>query len=241
MMGSRNIYNTILEAVTAKKKLLAILIDPEKFDLEKASEFLRNLPSETTHLFIGGSTVPRGLTHQVVETIKLYTAKTIVLFPGDVSQITESADALLYLSLFSGDNPEYLVGQQIKAVPLLRSIQIEIIPTGYILVDGGNGSAVATVTRTRPIPQHEIQRIVDTAVAAELSGKKLIYLEAGSGARIAIIPEIISEVKKELQIPLIVGGGIRTADQVRAAYDAGADMVVIGTAFENGNSLKLKN
>ena len=238
-MGNKNVYKSILEAVSAQKKLLAVLIDPEKFNIESASEFLRKLPSETTHLFVGGSTVPEGLTQQVVETLKLYTAKTIVVFPGDVSQITGSADALLYLSLFSGDNPEYLVGQQIKAVSILRKISLEVIPTGYVLVDGGNSSAVATVTRTNPIPQHEIQRIVDTASAAQLSGKMLIYLEAGSGAKIAIGPEIIAAVKKEIQIPLIVGGGIRTLDQVQAAYEAGADMIVVGTVIENGNSLNL--
>jgi putative glycerol-1-phosphate prenyltransferase len=238
-MGNINVHNTILEAVSAKKKLLAILIDPEKFDLDSAPEFLQKLPSVTTHIFVGGSTVPVGLTQQVVETLKLYTARTIVIFPGDVSQISESADALLYLSLFSGDNPEYLVGQQIRAVPILRKMNLEVIPTGYVLIDGGNSSAVASVTDTSPIPQYEIQRIVDTAVAAQLSGKKLIYLEAGSGAMIAVQPEIISEVKRELQIPLIVGGGFRSADQVQQAYDAGADMIVVGTAIENGKNLNL--
>jgi putative glycerol-1-phosphate prenyltransferase len=240
-MRSKKVYNSILEALSAKKKLLAILIDPEKFDLETASEFLRKLPSETTHLFVGGSTVPDGLTEQVIETLKLFTSKTVVLFPGDVSQITKSADALLFLSLFSGDNSEYLVGQQIRAVKILRNMSMEVIPTGYLLIDGGNGSAVAKVTQTKPISQTDVQRILDTAVAAELSGKKLIYLEAGSGAKFPVNPEIIFEVKKEISIPLLVGGGLRSAAQVQATYGAGADMVVIGTAFENGNSLKFKD
>ncbi len=240
-MGSKRVYNTILETISAKKKLLAILIDPEKFDLDTASGFLRKLPSETTHLFVGGSMVPEGMTKQVVDTLKLFTSRPIVLFPGDISQITDSANALLFLSLFSGDNPEYLVGQQIRAVKMLRNTNIEVIPTGYLLLDGGNGSAVASVTKTTPLPQTEVQHIVDTAVAAELSGKKLIYLEAGSGAKFPVDPEVISNVKKEIGIPLIVGGGIRTAEQVRAAYNAGADMIVVGTAFENGNSLKFKD
>jgi phosphoglycerol geranylgeranyltransferase len=231
-MKYQDVYSGIMDAVSMRKKLLAILIDPDKFNLDQSAQFLRNLPSETTHLFVGGSTVPFGLTETVVEAMKLYTAKPIVLFPGDVSQITPAADALLYLSLFSGDNPEYLVGQQVKAVKILRNATLEVIPTGYLLIDGGTTSAVATVTQTRPIPQQNIRRIVDTAVAARLSGKKLIYLEAGSGALHPVEPEIISEVKKEIHIPLIVGGGIRSKEQLEAAYNAGADMVVMGTVFE---------
>lgn len=231
-MKYQDVYSGIMDAVSMRKKLLAILIDPDKFNLDQSALFLRNLPTETTHLFVGGSTVPFGLTETVVEAMKLYTAKPIVLFPGDVNQITPAADALLYLSLFSGDNPEYLVGQQVKAVKILRNANLEVIPTGYLLIDGGTTSAVATVTQTRPIPQQQIRRIVDTAVAARLSGKKLIYLEAGSGALHPVEPEIISEVKKEIHIPLIVGGGIRSKEQLEAAYNAGADMVVMGTVFE---------
>ena len=231
-MKYQNVYSAILDAVSLRKKLLAILVDPDKFDLDRVPEFLRNLPPRTTHIFVGGRSVPFGLTEKVVEAMKLYTAKSIVLFPGDVSQITAAADALLFLTLFSGDNPEYLVGQQVKAVKILRPIDLEVIPTGYLLIDGGIHSAVAAVTKTRPIPQEEVRRIVDTSVAARLSGKKLIYLEAGSGARNMVKPEIISEVKKEINLPLIVGGGIRTEEQLEAAYNAGADMVVMGTVFE---------
>ncbi|MCW5518403.1 geranylgeranylglyceryl/heptaprenylglyceryl phosphate synthase [Aureitalea sp. L0-47] len=231
-MKIQKTYKAILDASEKNQKLLAVLLDPEKFDLEKTAEFLRRLPSETTHIFVGGSTVPEGQTQELVNAIKLHTSRPVVLFPGDVSQISKNADALLFLSLFSGANPEYLVHQQIKAVPLLRSIDLEVIPTGYILVDGGNDSAVSVVTKTHPISQSEPGRIVDTAVAAELTGKKLIYLEAGSGALTPVRAEIISAVKKELQIPLIVGGGIRTKEQLKAAYEAGADMVVMGTAFE---------
>jgi putative glycerol-1-phosphate prenyltransferase len=231
-MKSQNTYKAIVDASAKNEKLLAVLLDPEKFDVDNAAEFLRKLPSETTHLFVGGSTVPEGKTQELVNALKLFTSRPIVLFPGDVSQISKNADALLFLSLFSGDNPEYLVHQQIKAVPLLRSINLEVIPTGYILVDGGNTSAVSAVTQTLPISQNEPGRVVDTALAAELSGKKLIYLEAGSGAITPVRPEIISAVKKELGIPLIVGGGIQSKEQLKIAYEAGADMVVMGTAFE---------
>lgn len=231
-MRIRNTYKAIVQAVSEKRKLLAVLLDPEKFDPETAAAFLRSLPSETTHLFVGGSTVADGDTQRLVDALKLYTSKPIVLFPGDVSQISRNADALLFLTLFSGDNPEYLVHQQIKAVPVLRSVDLEVIPTGYILVDGGNDSAVSRVTQTLPMSQLDPGRIVDTAVAAELTGKKLVYLEAGSGALEPVRPEIITSVRKEIEIPLIVGGGIRTKEQLKRAYDAGADMVVMGTVYE---------
>lgn len=226
-------YKNILEAISKGRRLFAILIDPEKFELEQAAVFLRKLPTHTTHLFVGGSTVPRGKTEMLVQELKLYTSKPIVLFPGDSSQITATADALLFLSLLSGDNPEFLIHQQLKAVATLRPTPMEVIPTAYILIDGGNMSAVERVTNTKPIGQNDVQRIADTAKAAEYMGKQLIYLEAGSGALKPVSDEIISEVKKEIEIPLIVGGGIRTDEQMEAAYDAGANMVVMGTAFEN--------
>lgn len=232
-MVTKNIYQTFNEALLLRKKLLAVLIDPEKFDNSKTAEFLRDLPANTTHLFVGGSTVAEGDTQTLVQTLKLYTSKPIVLFPGDVSQISEAADALLFLTLLSGRNPEYLIGQQVKAASLLHGSRLEIIPTGYVLIDGGNESAVARVTDTTPLPQGDIQHIVATARAGELMGARLIYLEAGSGAIAWVGEEIVSEVKKVISIPLIVGGGIRTEAERTKAYQAGADMVVMGTAFEN--------
>ncbi len=229
---TNGLYDAIQRASLEKKKLLAILIDPEKFDLNEAASFLRTLPVETTHIFVGGSTVPEGRTEQVVQALKNYTAKPIFIFPGDHNQITESADALLFLSLLSGRNPDYLVGQHIKAVSKLREIDLEVIPTGYLLLDGGNLSAVARVTGTEAMPQEHVQHIVDTAKAGELMGAQLVYLEAGSGAHTPVSQTIIKAVKQELNIPLIVGGGIRTQIQKEKAYQAGADMVVMGTAFE---------
>lgn len=160
----------------------------------------------------------------------------VVLFPGDITQITQNADALLFLSLISGRNPEYLIGKHVSSVSKLRNTNLEIIPTGYILIENGKETAVERVTETKPIPRKNIQNIVDTAKAGELLGMKLIYLEAGSGAKHAVTPEIISSVKLELQIPLIVGGGIRTKKQLDDAYQAGANLVVIGTAFEEDAS-----
>ena len=229
---TKNLYTTFSEALMHSTRLLAILIDPEKFDSTKTAAFLREVPTETTHIFVGGSTVPEGMTESLVKELKLYTAKPILIFPGDVTQITNQADGLLFLSLLSGRNPEYLIGQHVKAVSKLRSTSLEIIPTGYILINGENASAVASVTETKPLPQTAIQTIVDTAKAGELMGAKLMYLEAGSGAKVAVSSEIISAVKQELNIPLIVGGGIRTKEQIENAYKAGATMVVMGTAFE---------
>lgn len=231
-MKTGSLYDTFTQALHAQEKLLAILIDPDKFEVGSAPQFLRKLPFETTHLFVGGSTVAEGHTEAVVTALKSYTAKPIVLFPGDASQITAAADGILFLSLLSGRNPEYLVGQHVKAVPFLKKTNLEVLPTGYLLIDGKNTSAVQRVTGTLPMAQEHIEAIVQTAKAAEWMGKKLVYLEAGSGAAVPISPTIISEVKKELKIPLIVGGGIKTEAQREAAYRAGAQMVVMGTAFE---------
>lgn len=225
-------YHSIQEAVNAKRKLLAILIDPEKFRSSEIDTFLTKIPMETTHLFVGGSTVLNGETEIVVQDLKEKTQLPIFLFPGDYSQITDLADALLFLSLISGRNSEYLIGQQVKSIPKLRKSSLEIISTSYILIDGGNNSAISRVTQTIPLSQNDIHTIVDTVLAGQYMGAKLIYLEAGSGAKFPVNPEIISEVKKEIQIPLIVGGGIRTEQQKQLAYKAGADMIVMGTIYE---------
>ncbi len=225
-------YQSLLESVASKKKLLAILIDPEKFNSSEAEIFLNTIPKTTTHLFVGGSTVEDCETENVVKALKEKTLLPIFLFPGDYTHITNQADVLLFLSLLSGRNAEYLVGQQVKAVSKLRISSLQIIPTGYILIDGGNKSSVSKVTQTDPIPQKDIERIVHTALAGQFMGAKLIYLEAGSGAKFPVNTQIISEVKSEISIPLIVGGGIRNEKQKTAAYKAGADMIVMGTAFE---------
>jgi putative glycerol-1-phosphate prenyltransferase len=229
-----NIYQNILSAKQKNKKLLAVLIDPEKVVFENLSSFFEKVhQSIATHIFVGGSTDKNQTTEKVVTQIKNVTQLPVVLFPGDVSQITHKADAILFLSLLSGRNPEYLIEQHIKAVPLLKESNIEIIPTGYLLIDGGKETAVERVSNTKPIPQTEISTIVNTALAGEYSGKKLIYLEAGSGATESVSQKIIKEVSDNLSIPLIVGGGIKTKKQLNTAFEYGADMVVIGTAFEN--------
>jgi putative glycerol-1-phosphate prenyltransferase len=227
------IYNEIIAARAAGKKCLAVLIDPDKFTVAHTQPFVAKIEaSAATHIFVGGSIVDAEATGVLVAQIKRYTQLPVVLFPGDVTQITEHADALLFLTLLSGRNPEYLIGKHVAAVSKLRTMALEVISTGYILVESGNTTAVAKVTGTAPLARHNAQYIVDTAKAGELLGAKLMYLEAGSGAASPIPVEVISAVKSELDIPLIVGGGIRTKTALEAAFRAGATLVVIGTALE---------
>ena len=229
-----SIYKELLSEIGEGKKQIAVLIDPDKFTPEDANEFISQLPSGITHIFIGGSTDENNRTEDTVRSVKAFSQLPVILFPGDHSQITDLADGLLFLSLISGRNPEYLIGQQVKASEKLRRSTLETIPTGYILIDGGKECAVERVSGTKPISQQNIPLIVNTALAGQFSGKKLIYLEAGSGAKTPVSPEIITAVKEAINIPLIVGGGIRTREQQKAAFKGGADLIVIGTAFENG-------
>lgn len=213
--------------------LLAILIDPQNVVFETLEQLVKNLPEATTHIFVGGSQVDEGLTEKVVDKIKKFTFLPVILFPGDHTQITQKADGLLFLSLLSGRNPEFLIEQHVKSIRLLRNSDLEIIPTAYLLIDGHKKTSVEHVSQTTPMPQNNIEAIVNTALAGQFSGKKLIYLETGSGAKITVLPEVVSAVKEAVTIPIIVGGGIKTKEQINALYQAGATMLVVGTAFEN--------
>lgn len=231
---TKSILSHIQIASKKGEKLLAILLDPDKTSVEEIPAISKRIESLNAHyIFVGGSFVENGVTSNFVKKLKENSTIPIILFPGDYSQITNYADGLLFLSLLSGRNPEYLIEQQIKAVPFLKNSTLEIIPTGYILIDGGTNSSVLKVSKTTPIPQNNIELAVSTAVAGMYKGKQLIYLEAGSGAKQVVSAELISEVKKNISIPLIVGGGIRSKEQLKNAYKNGADLVVIGTAFEN--------
>lgn len=233
MAKKKNLYQDILTSISKGEKLLAVLIDPDKMDLENLPSFVGKLnQSNATHIFVGGSTDEDHKANALIFSLKQLTNLPILIFPGDVSQVSAHADGLLFLSLVSGRNPEYLIGKQIEAVSVLRTMQLEIIPTGYLLIENGKETAVERVTQTAPLKRENIQEIVDTAKASELLGMKCVYLEAGSGAISPINSEIIKAVKDELQIPLLVGGGIRTKKQLDDAYVSGADVVVIGTAFE---------
>ena len=231
-----SIYHKLIKSISKGEKLLAVLFDPDKMDIEKVSGFIKSVnASIITHIFVGGSEVEEKLTDSLVLEIKKHTKLPVVLFPGDVSQVTDKADALLFLSLISGRNPDYLIGKHVEAVSKLKNTKLEVIPTGYVLIENGKETSVQRVTQSKPLKRNQLQFIVDTAKVGELLGMKIIYLEAGSGATHPITPEIISHVKKELKIPLIVGGGIRTKQQLQAAYNFGADLVVIGTAFEEND------
>lgn len=231
------VYYNIQKAIGKRKKQLAVLIDPEKFLIENVPGFIKKVnKSKVTHVFVGGSTVKNDATEILVTEIKKFTKLPIVLFPGDVSQITDKADVLLFLSLISGRNAEYLIGKHVKTITRLRTTSLEVIPTGYILIENGKETAVQQVTGTKPMARKHIQEIADTAKAGALLGMNLMYLKAGSGATHPINPEIINSVKQEFQILIIVGGGIKSIEQPETTYNAGADLVVIGTAFEADES-----
>ncbi len=206
-------------------------------DLKNITRFLKKVHNSiATHIFVGGSTDINNETENLVLAVKKETNLPIVLFPGDVSQITNKADGILFLSLLSGRNPKYLIDQQIEAAPILKKTSLEIIPTGYILIDGKKETTTQKVSNTKPISQENTTLILDTSLAGEFSGKKLIYLEAGSGASEVVSDIIIKQVSKIISVPLIIGGGIRSKKQLEKAFTAGADLVVIGTAFENDES-----
>jgi putative glycerol-1-phosphate prenyltransferase len=233
----QQIYKDILQAKAEQRKLLAILLDPDKLEVDSIKTLISKISSSpATHIFVGGSIVANHETELIVTEVKKHTSLPIILFPGDANQITNTADGILFLSLLSGRNPEFLIDQHVKAAPLLQKSDLEIIPTGYILINGGVETAVQRVSKTIPIERDNVELTINTALAGQYSGKQLIYLEAGSGAKFAVTIEMISEVSKSLRIPLIVGGGIRTALQIKDIYNAGADLVVIGTAFEKNNS-----
>lgn len=230
----KNLFDQIIAAKSKRKKLLAILLDPDKIKLEQVLPTIHKInESIATHIFIGGSSVNNNILNDLIQTIKQNCSLPILLFPGDFTQISAFADGILFLNLLSGRNAEFLVGQHVKAVPYLKSTSLEVIPTAYILIESGSTSAVERVSQTKPMSSTDVTAILNTAIAGELMGNKLVYLEAGSGAKNAVSADIIRFVSNNISVPLIVGGGIRTKSQMAEAYKAGADLVVIGTAFEN--------
>jgi len=235
------IYEFFLSAMNEGRKLLDILLDPDKMNDESTVKIMTKINNSAVDMiFVGGSSVEEKETDELVLKIKELTSLPIVLFPGNYQQITSHADAILFLSLISGRNPEYLINQQVKAVPYLQKSELEVIPTGYILIDGGKETAVQRVSETKPILANNIDEITQTAMAGMYMGNKLIYLEAGSGALNPVNPSVINSVRKKVNIPLIVGGGIRSKNELLEAYKNGADVVVIGTAFEENSNFLTK-
>lgn len=214
---------------------LAILIDPEKVT-DKTGRLIDLMSvNPPDFVLVGGSTGSSidSLIHQLKKRVNA----PVVLFPGNVSQISEMADTLMFITLISGRNPEYLIGSHVKAAAYLRNTKLKVVPVGYILVGGGKVSAVEQVSGTSPIPATDIDLIVNTAYAGQLLGMQYIYLEAGSGAKNRVPDSLIAAVKKTINIPLIVGGGIKTAEALKSVSAAGADIAVIGNALESNPEL----
>ncbi|NNC44372.1 MAG: geranylgeranylglyceryl/heptaprenylglyceryl phosphate synthase [Winogradskyella sp.] len=231
------IYNDIIHNKQRGQKLLAVLLDPDKILLEEIPNVIEKINySMVTHIFVGGSDVEPDKTHQLVALVKSKTVLPVILFPGDIAQLTNAADALLLLSLISGRNPDYIIGKHVEAIPFLKSSSLEIISTAYLLIENGKKTSVEQVSKTQPLKRSNTDAIVNTALAGEYLGLKLIYLEAGSGATHPIDAHIIQTLRHETTLPIIVGGGIRSFEALQNAYNAGADMVVIGTAFEQNIS-----
>ena len=231
-----NIHKQILEAKNKGQKLLAILLDPDKIVWENLDHLIGKINnSPATHIFVGGSIVESTILEDLIAQLKQKTSLPVIIFPGDPSQISPQADAILFLSLLSGRNPDYLIEYQVQAAPILKKTNLEVISTGYILIESGNETAVARVSKTKPLHRENLDLVLATAQAGEMLGNKLIYLEAGSGAKQSVPLDMINRIAQNVDIPVIVGGGIVNLQGIQKAYAAGADLVVIGTAFENDN------
>jgi len=213
-------------------KKLAILIDPDNIDSNSLKSLIeKSNKTKVDYFFVGGSLVSNSVEHLVTK-IKKYTEIPVVLFPGNPNQFTDKADAILFLSLISGRNPEYLISNQVISALRIKKSGIEVLPTGYILIENGHTTSVEYISNTSPIPKNKPEIAVATAVAGELLGMSTIYLEAGSGAKEPVSSKTVMFVKENIKSTLIVGGGIRTQNQLQDIYEAGANIVVIGTSIE---------
>ena len=217
-----------------KVKSIAILIDPDKFQGEESLKNLLKLchKARVDFIFVGGSLLVNGSLEATISVINRYIRLPVIIFPGSNLHIANQADAILFLSLISGRNPDLLIGQHVAAAPILKRSKIEVLSTGYILVGNSANTTVAHISQTSPIPTEKAEIAVCTAIAGEMIGMKLIYLDAGSGSREEVPAEMIERVAGSTEIPLIVGGGIDTTSKAIAAFDAGADLIVLGTAIE---------
>ena len=226
------LYNKILENSRSGKKMLAVLIDPDKYVGEKLVQCISEINNVQPDFILVGGSLTFESTEKTIETIKAQTDIPVILFPGNANQFCGHADALFLLSLISGRNPEFLIGQQVTAAPLIYQSKIETISVGYMLIESGTKTSVEYISNTTPIPSDKTEIAVATALAGEMLGNKIIYLEAGSGAKNHIPTEMIRGIKNHINIPLIVGGGIRTTKNIREILSAGADIIVIGNALE---------
>ena len=234
-----SILNTLQQRHREKKKSIAVLVDPDKAEDPSRLLHLINLASENCidFFFVGGSLVTSTNLSDVVRRIKENVTIPVVLFPGNAIQVDASADAILFLSLISGRNPELLIGQHVVAAPILRNTRLEVIPTGYMLINSGKMTSVAYISNTMPIPDDKYSLAASTAMAGQMLGLQSIYIDAGSGAEKEISPRMIAAVRKSVTVPLIVGGGINSSRKAIDALEAGADMIVIGNALEKDPDL----
>ena len=215
------------------RKKLAVLIDPDKpTDAQIISIIDKAKAADVDFFFVGGSLLVTDSLDHCIKLIKEHCDIPVLIFPGNSLQISKYCDGFLLLSLISGRNPEMLIGRHVIAAPYLKLYGNEIIPTGYMLIDSGKATSVTYMSDTTPIPHDKDDIAMCTAIAGEMLGLKLIYLEAGSGALMPVSTSMISKVSQMIKIPLIVGGGIKTPEMAADAVKAGADVIVIGTAFE---------
>lgn len=237
-----SVLKSLQQLQQEKKKSIAVLVDPDKVEDTARLLQLIHLASENCidFFFVGGSLITTTNLAEVVKIIKDNVNIPVVLFPGNSMQIEPSADALLFLSLISGRNPELLIGQHVIAAPIIRNTKIEVIPTGYMLINSGKLTSVAYISNTMPIPDDKYSLAASTAMAGEMLGLRSIYLDAGSGAEKEISQKMIASVRKAVSVPLIVGGGINTVHKAAAALEAGADMIVIGNALEKDPELLIQ-
>ncbi len=230
---SRKIIDTLHHHRLNGRKSLAVLLDPDKLPETKLSRFISLMNSTSPDfILVGGSLISSGDMEKILTELSEKTFAPKIIFPGNGLHVFPQADGILLLSLISGRNAEFLIGQHVISAPALRRSGLEILPTGYILVDGGKPTTVSYISNTTPVPHDKPDVAACTAMAGEMLGLKLIYLDAGSGARQAVSPEMIREVRKATNAPLMVGGGIDTAEKASAAFSAGADTIVIGNALE---------
>ena len=232
------VYQSLVDKKRKGHKSFAVLIDPDKITPPLLHETI-SLATEAKvdYFFVGGSLVITDHLDACIQQIKAACSIPVLLFPGSPSQISREADALLYLSLISGRNADYLIGQHVISAPFVKQSGLEIIPTGYMVIDGGAATTVSYISNASPVPADKADIAMCTAMAGEMLGMKLIYMDAGSGAKKAITEDMIEAVAKHIDVPLIVGGGIRDAEKAYLNCKAGADVIVVGNAIEKDASL----
>ena len=237
-MKLKEIYSSLCERKQNGKKSFAVLIDPDKVNEEKLQQLIRlSLTAKVDYFLVGGSLVISNYLDECVQFIKRNCAIPVLLFPGSSSQVSKYADALLYLSLISGRNPELLIGQHVVSAAAIKKSGLEIISTGYMVIDGGAPTTVSYISNATPLPADKNEIAMCTAMAGEMLGMKLIYMDAGSGAKVAISESMIAKVAQNIEVPLIVGGGIKEPEKAYLNCKAGADVIVVGNAIEKDESL----